>query len=357
MEEPQTGLPRETGMPQPPIREPQGTGEFQEEKKELLRREEIKTMAKDVSSLREIEAQKEKERLIALEAQKEQEMVSPPPPPPPPPMGERIKPEEKPPAFIPESPPSKKIGFSKKVLVRTIIVLLVLIIIIGASYWFLMIRKKAPPAGGEPPAATEPTSTEEIVEPLPEIIVPPSLITTQSILILEATSSEIVPQLLSQFLATTSNADGFARILIKNTTENKLFGLNDFFSAFNILPPTGLLEKLSNDFTLFVYSSNGVNRLGFIAEILDDEGLYVLGKTWEPTMERDTEGLFASLGELKTKHPASFKQAFYRKFPFRYVSFSNNKFGICWSAYNYFIWTTSGESMLRTIDDILPKKQ
>jgi len=352
MEEPQTGLPQETGKPQQQTGIPQETEVFQDEKKELLRREEIKTMEKDISHLREMEAQKEKERLIALEAQREKERFSSPPPLQP--REEIIKPvTEKPPAPIYQQPqPAKRIIFSKKVL----IILVVLLVIGGACYWYFTSKKEAPAQENELPAVT-PTTTEGAAEMPPEIIIPPSLITVQSTITLEATSSENIPQLLSQFLTIKGPIDGFTRILIKNTAENKLLGLNDFFTTFNIVPPAGLLDKLNNDFTLFVYSSNEVNRLGFVAEIKNNEGLYALGKAWEPTMEKNTENLFASLGETKTKYPTSFKQAFYKNFPFRYISLSNNKFGICWSAYNYFIWTTSGESMLRTIDDILSKQQ
>lgn len=354
MPEPQMWEPKETEESQPQTEGPQKpempqeTEEFQEEKKEFLGREEIKTMAKDVSRLREIEAQKEKERLIALEALKEQEKI-----PPPLPREETIKPEvkieeQKPPAFIPQLP--QKIVFSKKVLVRAAIVAVILLAVGGSFYWFLTTKKQPIPEEQLP--ITTPTTTEGIVETPAEITIPPSLIAVQSTATLEATSSENVPALLSQFLGTTSAADGFTRILIKNTAENKLLGLTDFFAAFKITTPAGLLDKLNNDFTLFIYSSKGLNRLGFITEIKDNENLYALGKSWEPTAEKDTENLFASLDEVKTKHPTYFRQAFYKKFPFRYASFSNNKFGICWSTYNYFILTTSGESMLRIIDTL-----
>ncbi|MDI6591553.1 MAG: hypothetical protein QME61_01240 [Patescibacteria group bacterium] len=42
-----------------------------EEKKEFLKREEIKTMAKDIARLREAEAQKERERIAALKIEEE----------------------------------------------------------------------------------------------------------------------------------------------------------------------------------------------------------------------------------------------------------------------------------------------
>jgi len=351
MEEPQTGTPQGFGEPkEEKAGQPQNMGYPQEEKKELLRREEIKTMSKDISQLREMEAQKEKERLVALEAQKEQPRA--PLPPPPLPTDEALKKfeVEQPKSYAPEIP--EEISSSNKnVWARIGIIAVVLLIIGGALYWFLTMRKHPSLNGTEQLLVT--TTTEEVVEQPEEPVILPPLFEIQSFQILAATNIEDIPLILSQFLAVNSTNTGFTRILIKDVTNNRYLGLAEFFSTFNVNTPAGFLDKLNDDFTLFVYSSGGTNRLGLATAIKDTENLYPLGKSWEPTMESDTEELFASLNEAKTKSPTSFKQAYYKKYPFRYASFSNNKFGICWSAYNYFIWTTSGESMVRTIDSLL----
>jgi len=158
MEEPQTGLPQETGKPQQQTGIPQETEVFQDEKKELLRREEIKTMEKDISHLREMEAQKEKERLIALEAQKEKDRFSSPPPSQP--REETMKPiMEKPPVSVPQPPqPAKRIIFSKKVLINILIILVILLIVGGVSYWYLTIKKQPAPEE-QLPVVTTPTTT------------------------------------------------------------------------------------------------------------------------------------------------------------------------------------------------------
>lgn len=354
MEEPQTGTPQGFGEPQEEkTGQPQNMGYPQEEKKEFLKREEIKTMSKDVSQLREIEAQKEKERLMALEAQKEQQKASSPPSFLPTEEALKKFEREQPKSFAPEIP--EEISSSNKnVWARIVIIVVVLLVIGGALYWFLTMRKQPAPNGTEQLSIT--TTTEEVVEQPEEPVIPPSLFEMQSFQILRlltVTSPEDIPLMLSQFLATDSTSTSFTRILIKDATNNKYLGLGEFFSAFHIATPAGFLDKLNDEFTLFVYSNNGINRLGLATGIKDNENLYALGKSWEPTMESDTEALFTSLNEVKTKSPTFFKQAYYKKYPFRYASFSDNKFGICWSAYNYFIWTTSGEGMLRTIDIIL----
>ena len=66
-----------------------------EEKKELLKREEIRTMGKDMARLREIEAQKERERIAAL-GQEEIKKGKPPSPP------EIEKPRVPPAGFVPQ---------------------------------------------------------------------------------------------------------------------------------------------------------------------------------------------------------------------------------------------------------------
>ncbi len=293
-----------------------------EEKKELLKREEIRTMQKDIARLREIEAQKERERVAALkleEIKKEK--------PPPPPKIEKPKVPSK--ALIPKPLPKKPSPF-KKVLVRGVI-LVVLLLIFGFFYWFLGVKK--PPEEVILPAEEEiipPEEKEEEVVEAPEIVIPPSLISVNATETLEITTLKELPLFLSQLLEKKFETGWFTLILIKDVKENKILGLKKFFEAFKVKTPQGFLDKLNNDFTLFIYTNKGVNSFGFIIKIKEKEGLTGLATSWGSMLEKDTENLFPVLSK---EGPAPI--------PFFWSIFKD-----------YFIWTSSGESILKIINEL-----
>lgn len=228
----------------------------------------------------------------------------------------------------------------KRVLIRFAIVAIIIVleILAGFLYWYLTIS----------PMETDQSQIET------GIITPNSLITVRETVLIEASSTEDAALLLPQFLEKKLESNTFARILVKNIGENKIFELKDFFATFSVVPPTGFLEKLNSGFTLFVYSDNDSGRFGFVAKIRENEveNLSNIVRSWEPTMEGDFGNLFASLGKNGTSDNPYFSQTTYKGIPFRYLSFSSySHFGICWSTFNnYFLWTSSGESMMRAID-------
>jgi len=129
-----------------------------EEKKELLKREEIRTMGKDMARLREIEAQKERERIAALKLEEAKKGKPPSPP-------EIEKPKVPPETLIPK-PLLKKPSPFKKVLVRGIICA-VLLLIFGSLLWFFVLKKPAE----EEEIITPEEKEEEIIEE-PEAVKP-----------------------------------------------------------------------------------------------------------------------------------------------------------------------------------------
>jgi len=168
---------------------------------------------------------------------------------------------------------------------------------------------------------------------------------------LEIVNQEETPLALSTFLKSKVEPQGFTRVLIEDKTENKILGLKDFFEAFEMHSPEGLLDKFNDDFTLFVYSTEDTNRLGFVAKVEQTEELLNLLKTWEGTMEKDTEKLFASLAEEEPAISSVFKTAFHQGVGFRFLTISRTDFGICYAWFDdYFIFTSSFESMQKAIE-------
>jgi len=335
---------------------PQGAAVPEEEKLEFLKREEIRTMQKDVIRLREGEAQTERERITELKPQEPRKEI---------PVRLPAKQEKResgpiekgmPVTLIPRELP-KKLSPLQKIIVRAGVVL-ILLLFAGFFYW-LIAQKPSEAPGEEETTLPEETAEEpgeqpgEQPEEQPEIKVPLSLISTEATRTLEIINLGETPLILSGLLKGKVEPQGFTRVLIENKNENKILGLKDFFAAFETQSPEGLLDKLNNDFTLFVYSTQAANRLGFVAKVEQTEGLLNLLKTWEGSMEGDTENLFASLGKETPAVSSAFKTAFHQGVGFRFLTISREDFGICYAWFDdYFVFTSSFESMYKAIEKI-----
>jgi hypothetical protein len=310
-----------------------------EEKSELLKREEIRTMQKDISRLREIEAEKERERIAALKLEeiKKGELPSPP---------EIEKPGVPPGTLIPKPSPKRPSPF-KKALVRVIICVL-LILIFGFLIWSFVF-KKPPEEEIVPPAGEEIVTPEEEIIEKPEISIPPSLISIAETKISEISQNEEIPGAIYQLIGEELPFGVFTRIVIKNTNENKLSSLEDLSQVFQIETPEEIFQKLEPDYTLTLYSQEQGKRVALITKIKEKEGLDELLKGWESELEK---GISISGQEIPAL-VSYFKAANYKGVTFRYQTFSEDDLGICYSLFNdYFILTSSGESMLKTIDKL-----
>ncbi len=366
--------------------------EEKEEKLEFLKREEIRTMAKDIAKLREIESQKERERIATLKPKEEIKAPVPPaptvrpvppaqpsrpipsfpsapptPPAPPAPSAPSVPPtpiipqmpsvplippilgkkEEIPEKKVPEKKKevpvglipkiSKKPSLIQKILVRTIF-LLILFLILGFFYWFFAVR--------QPPIEKITPPEEEISE----ITIPPSLILVNATETLEMATLEELPSVLSQFLEKTSEVEGFARILVKNTKENRLVSLEDLSSAFQTETPQEIFTKLDPDFTFVVYSQTQGKRTGLIGKVKEKSGLDIILKDWEQKIEKD--GVFLS-GEKIQTFSQYFKTSTYQEVEFRFLTISKDDLGICYALFDdYFVFATSFESMEKIIDEL-----
>ncbi len=255
-------------------------------------------------------------------------------------------------SILPEKP-----SLFEKISIRLMIIA-ILLLTAGFFYWLFTKEKIELPEQEIIPPEEEiietetPPAEEEIIEK-PEIIIPVSLIQTESTETIKIASPSEIPALLAQLLEKDFGAEGHTRILFENTSENKIVGLKEFLETFEVETPEGLLEKLDDDFTLFAYSKDTDNRLGFIVRIEEKDNLTSLMRSWEAEMEKDTEKLFETLGRESIGTPLSFKGTTYKNVAFRYISFPQNNFGICWGTYeDSLIFTSSGESMIRSIDKL-----
>ncbi len=196
-----------------------------------------------------------------------------------------------------------------------------------------------------------PEKIGEVVEK--DAIAPLPLIPAESTETLEIASSTELPNLLSQtFLRDDLGYGKFTRVLIKNTAENKFWGLREFFETLQVRTLENFYNNIDNDFTLFIYSTPGKNQLGLVAKAENPAVLRSILESWEQTFEKDTDNLFLLLGK-EGAVDSLFQKSSYKDVVVHYLSFTEKNFGICWAITdNYFILTSSGESIIKTIDKI-----
>jgi hypothetical protein len=285
-----------------------------------------------------------------------------------------------------------KPSFKEKLWIRITVFSLILAVLAGVStfwYWYIVIRNRPPvgpgctsnqdcPAGyvcnankvcmegtiaqkcvndSECPQNHICNQEGDCIEAPKEPTVPASLLTVDETRVLSIASPGELQNLLAQATQEWLDSGRIRRIVVKNTTENKILGLKEFFEAMLIRAPQELFQKVENDFTLFIYSQTEGNRLGFVAVIKNPEGLEALLKTQESTMEGDFQTLFTLMGKSGPAITAYFRNASnikgYVGPNFRFQSLAKNDLGICYlSSGSYFVFASSWGSIGIAIEQL-----
>jgi len=263
-----------------------------------------------------------------------------------------------------EPKPSEK----NKILPRVLVVLAIVGIL--AVILVIVLTKDNAPAATKTPAATDSTETVKNNK-VPAATdskdgetkkdtnsSPLAVISTIPILTEDLAS---VPNLISPSLQKSLGANGYYRVTIQNKKDNTKVGLRQFFNIYKVNAPALFYASVSDDFTLFIYSNNGRNRIGFVAPITDSKTLATAVEGWEGSMMQDTANLFKLLGRktqtqtdnIRFTSSSTPSGAEYRSMDF--VPADDN-FSIAYATHNgkYFIFTTSKDSLTKIFDQ-LPK--
>lgn len=305
--------------------------EVKKEKLDFLKHMDVRTMTKDVARLRRKEAEKERKRIENLASKKAAKvreekdktiadsLI----------YGDHAKTRE---IRIPRAP-----SRSDKLFIRVLVVLFLIFTIgniIGFTYYYFFITDKTTAPQEQPPPAI--------------LVIPNSLITVRETIQSSFTQKEEIPQILSEMLD-AQRENGFIRIVLKDSLNNKVIQLTEFFNAFNITSPPEILNLLEDDFTLFLYTNEGVKRLGLVAQ--GREGIAVAAIDWEQSLEQDTKELFDIIGEKGQGYIANFRTATIDgDIVARFQTLSLNNLGIVYGIVdNKFILTSS----LQSIEDII----
>ena len=347
-----------------------------EEKLVFLKREEIRTMAKDLARLQEEEAIKEKDKISKLkfeeklknETSQREEIIKTMIP------GEETEVLESKEDMANEEISSriKKSSPQKKILVRILIVLsfFIFLSLIGFSYWYFAIRKKQnsqpspEPSESPTPSASISPSISPSLSPQPTESINPAIppipvISVKEIKIInlsqESDFQKELSQAIKEIIVVGDNPEFFEILPKKN---DQFLGIKDLFEGLELKLPENFLSSVSDkieDFDFFVYTKKNLNQgFGFIVK--EKEPLSILLSSWEPTMPLDLSNLFTTMDKQATMTNTVFKQAKYADATFRYLSFKESGLGVCWSVYkNYLIITSSGEIMNKTIDLVQTK--
>jgi beta-N-acetylhexosaminidase len=334
-------------------------------KEEVLthfRREDIKTMEKDVAAARGIEARAEREKIVQSsyqqpELKKEVKDIVPGPkdiiPEPPDKLPVEQTTEQKPPQL------PKKLRSSKKILVRGFIILIFLALILLAVKlpWDRIISFDKIQS-----FFIKPNKVEEVQPNLPEenepleFIAPASLIAVQDTIISEINEKQEAVSALNQVLNNQEAVqNSLSQIILKYVPENRTLTLDEvpLIAVFGAELLPDIYPKLEKDYTLALYSQTQGPRAMFVGKVKESQGLIDLLKSWEAEIIKND--IIIDQEKIQPLVPY-FRTSFYKDIGLRYLTLSKDDWGICYAYFeDYFVITSSLESFKKVIDNIPSK--
>ena len=373
---------------------------------EFLKREEVRTMAKDIAKVREKQAKKEQERIASFKEevnlpQKPQvvlsqhpeekpKTVSKSPTEVPPALGtfqrlrgssaESTRPSQaidSDPAGVKQLTPAPKkqepqkrplvprrpLRRSEKLFIRVVVGGIFVFLIFNAvafGFWYFFKRdaqKEPEPKNiqqevGEaplPPVAPKPQ--EEQPQPpedsLPQAKTPAFFFEAPEQELIIETPEELLRK-LQDFLQ-ENPALGFTNLAVK--VKEDILSPQEFLEGTTITMPQELKEKLTENLMLFSYVAENKKRLGFIAELKETENISELLQSWEQSMEQDLASFFNIIGDKGLAYTPLFRSSVYQEIPVRFQTFSVIDFGIVYGVIdNKLLLTSSFESFQRATD-------
>jgi hypothetical protein len=174
---------------------------------------------------------------------------------------------------------------------------------------------------------------------------------------ISVSSPDEIQPILSQVMLESMDPGRFKYIPIKDQAANKYEGLKYFIDAMRVRVPAEIYQKLQEDsITLYIYSQVQGNRIGFVAKIKDKNGLADILKQMETNITDDFKPFFDLVMKGQKPVAATFKAAKeqYKTYDgpdFRFRTYAKNDVGAVYLiSDNYFVLTSSWESMLKIID-------
>ncbi len=338
------------------------------EKLVFLKREEVRTMAKDLARLQETEALAEKEKISRFRTEEKpgKQLFSQAKagdiPLPPSTMAEPI------PAPDAPLPKIRKPSSWQKVFVRILFILLffAFLALIGFGFWFIFVKNKPEPTPTPSPSATPfvtptplltptPSFTPEI-SPSPTIspLVPPiPIFSVKEIKILDISSTDNDLKTGLAKINEEALEPGFFELAIK---KNEAFlSPAQLLQELKISYPENLFVAVSDnadDFDFLLYQkTDNIERHALIVRVKSAETLNQVLIGWETLISQNGLSVF---DERITTLANTFKTMNYKNTSIRFLTISKNDLGACYGIVNNrLIFATSLEAIKTMIDNIL----
>ena len=350
-----------------------------------FRREDIKTMDKDIFSAREEEARIERERVIQMNRMKskqgfnditpkssenikeqqlgslDKETVEKTELIPEPEVKEKTelipRPEPKKPEIIKPEPvkkelirkPRKRNSF-KKIAIRG----LVIIVTIGLAFAMTQLPwdKMASFLYPEEKEYQPETEIEIENEPIIEFTIPSPLFPVQNTIVSDINNKEEILDVLNNALNQNFVEDSLNQIVLKYVPENRELSLEEIplIAIFGSEMLPEIYQHLNSNYTLVAYPQSQGSRFAFVAKVQDSQGLIDLFKVWESQIiQSDIVINQENIQPLSN----SFKTKLYNGVGLRYLTLSTNDLGICYAYFDdYFMISSSLEIFEQVIDSI-----
>ncbi|MDD5621090.1 MAG: hypothetical protein PHS27_00610 [Candidatus Pacebacteria bacterium] len=136
----------------------------------------------------------------------------------------------------------------------------------------------------------------------------------------------------------------FTRIIFENTSLAKYVALDDFADGMSLSIPDQLTDAVDKQFTMYLYSSNGIKTFGWIAKrkLENNLNLSQIMTSWEKSLSTNAEDLGNIFG-LKIKGKCNFKSQTYKTSSLRSCDLVSSPgcYGACYAiTNNYLIYGT-----------------
>ncbi|MDP2637250.1 MAG: hypothetical protein Q8P03_01405 [bacterium] len=331
----------ETKNPNPPA-----GGE--EQPLELLKREDVRTLAKDLAQTRNQEALGERAKIgnIPQENKPAQQPVPAPAAP-----SQAQRPEaptapERPVVFsMPESETAKKPRFGK-LFIRVVLLLVILFFIANAIAlaFFLFSQKENAPSEDAP--------QETISQPQPLIIPAPAFPIVKEEQVELERNGNVVETLSSIFQK--ERQQGFSRIVFLLSQENRVWSAKEFLAGLAVAVPETIQSNLQEHITLFLYeNAGGRTRMGFALPLTNTKTISQDLLSWESALEQSFAGFFSFQGQKDSLAVQFFRETGYKGVGIRYQTYSAQDLGLVYAVVGNTLVLTSGlESMRAAIDEL-----
>ena len=301
-------------------------------------------MAKDIAKLRRGEVEKERKRIANIKVEQAKEKEEPQLP-----AMDKAQISLAPEAKTPNISVPKPLSQRQKVVIRVVIGLIFLFLLVNAGlflYWYFT-------RDGTSQEATEQTDPEQttpvVQEPAPIQQQPvaqeptPPLMPTEAAISLSVAKENLLPE-LSQLMG-EERTPGFTKINLQDS-----WSVSDVFEAMGITDSQSIGEGIEE---ILVFIHQGAQkRIGLVAKLKAPVDL----SSWETTLELDTAGLFAIIGNKDSGYTSQFRSTAHQNIPVRFQTFSLQDLGIVYATTNdYLILTSSFESIKAVINILNPQ--